>query len=46
MAEKKEEVMVQEDIENLKLEQMFDNIKHQSRSNYQSPKNDNGRCGW
>jgi len=42
MAEKKEEVMVQEDNENLKLEKMFDNIKHKSRSNYQSPKNDNG----
>jgi hypothetical protein len=34
MAEKKEEVMIQEDNENLEMERMFDNIKYKSRSNY------------
>ena len=34
--------MAQEVIELLNMEQMFDNIKHKSRSNFSSPKNDNG----
>ena len=42
MADAKEEVLAQEVNEIFNMEQMFDNIKHQSRSNFSSPKHDNG----